>query len=351
MNDSERWRLLDTGLRTPEQNAALDRALLEAREADEIPSTLRFARYTPSVLLPAFQDLDPLLDVDACRARGIAIHHRLTDGGTFFCQAPHLGWSLYLGKTDVDGLDGRGVLKRLCHAAAVAVSALGVGASYRARNEIAIDGRTLAQAGVVQSRRALLFQGLIALDGAAERAALLQAPWTAAERSSVFRDRLIDLRHALDRTPDVQALKRNLAEAYESEFAVELRDAELTLSEQARYETAQHEQAAGIARRVAPEPRVTVAYASHQHETAKLSACVVLDAGRILRHVWFTGCAVRPAAALRDLEAALRNVKADGVERAVHRYFAGHTIDCGPCKAADFIAVVRRAVDQPSLAA
>jgi len=43
----ETWRLIDTGLRAAAQNIALDRALLEAREAEEITSTLRFARKPP----------------------------------------------------------------------------------------------------------------------------------------------------------------------------------------------------------------------------------------------------------------------------------------------------------------
>ena len=35
------WRVIDTGLRRAAENIALNRALLEARQADEIPSTLR----------------------------------------------------------------------------------------------------------------------------------------------------------------------------------------------------------------------------------------------------------------------------------------------------------------------
>ena len=41
------WRVIDTGLRPAAQNIALNRALLEARQAEEIPSTLRFLRFTP----------------------------------------------------------------------------------------------------------------------------------------------------------------------------------------------------------------------------------------------------------------------------------------------------------------
>ncbi len=46
---AEMWRVIDTGLRAVAQNIALDRALLEARRAEEIPSTLRFCRFAPSV--------------------------------------------------------------------------------------------------------------------------------------------------------------------------------------------------------------------------------------------------------------------------------------------------------------
>ena len=42
---AETWRLLDTGLGSAARNIALSRALLDARAADEIASTLRFTRY------------------------------------------------------------------------------------------------------------------------------------------------------------------------------------------------------------------------------------------------------------------------------------------------------------------
>ena len=54
---AETWRVMDTGLRAAAQNIALDRALLEARHAEEIPSTLRFCRFTPSVLLASRQSV------------------------------------------------------------------------------------------------------------------------------------------------------------------------------------------------------------------------------------------------------------------------------------------------------
>ncbi len=351
MDAADRWRVIDTGLRTPLQNAALDRALLEAREADEISGTLRFLRYTPSVLLGALQDGDPLLNAQICKARGLPLERRLTDGGTFVCESPHLAWSLYLARKDVEGSDGRDVLRRLCHAAAAGVSALGVGARYRGRNEIVVDGRTLAQAGLLYSDHAVLFQAVLTLDGdAASRAELYALPWPIEERRQLITGRLTTLREQLGRKPDAAALRRNLVEAYESEFGVELRDADLTLSEHARFETAQRELAAGEPERVVPARVMRTASAVCERDGGRLSACVVCDESRVVHHVWFAGCTASPAAAVPDLEAALRGVPGDAVDARVRSFFASRPVRCDPWTAADFAAVVKRAVDQPLLA-
>ncbi len=78
----EMWRVIDTGLRTAAQNIALNRALLEARRAEEIPSTLRFLRFAPSALLGYHQSAGQEFNLDYCRANQIAIQRRIT-GGAF----------------------------------------------------------------------------------------------------------------------------------------------------------------------------------------------------------------------------------------------------------------------------
>lgn len=351
MHASERWRMIDTGLRTPAQNAALDRALLEAREAGEIPSTLRFHRYTPSVLLGALHDGDPLLDVDACRARGLEIRRRLTDGGTFLCDGAHLAWTLYLAKGDVPHCDGRTVVKRLCHAAATGIAALGCDAVYRARNEIAAGGRALARCGLLYASEALMFQAVVVLeDDIATQAAILRLPWPVAERERLLRERAASLGGLLGRKPDVDALRRNLVEAYESEFGVEMREADLSLTEHARYERAIAELSAGEPLGVRPRNALHVAYASQPGPAAAVSACIVFDDDRVIRHAWISGCTLRPAGTLADLEATLRDLPADRLEARIRSFFASRPAQCEVCTPAEFAALVRRAVDQPTLA-
>ena len=80
----ESWRMIDTGLRPPAQNIALNRALLEARAAEEIPSMLRFLRFTPSALLGYHQSAEQELNLDYCRAHGVTIQRRITGGGAIY---------------------------------------------------------------------------------------------------------------------------------------------------------------------------------------------------------------------------------------------------------------------------
>jgi hypothetical protein len=204
---------------------------------------------------------------------------------------------------------------------------------------------------VLYSYDAVLFQAVLALDGdVGERAALLRTPWRADEWTALLRARHTTLHEVLGRKADLQSVKRNLVEAYESEFGVEFRDADLTLSEHARYATAQREQAAGAARGIVPGIAIRIAVAEQERGGARLAACVAFDDARIVRQVWFRGFVLRPAHALPDLEAALRNVAADGVEEAVRRFFSSHAVRCEGCAPAQFGLLVRRAVDQPLLA-
>ena len=133
------WRTLDTGLRSGAQNIALDRALLEARRAEEIPTTLRFLRFTRTALLGLHDSPAQELHLDYCRKHDVAIQRRITSGPAALAHPAQLGWALYMTARDLDATPLRDVAKRLCHAVATAVSALGTDARCRRRDEIEVD--------------------------------------------------------------------------------------------------------------------------------------------------------------------------------------------------------------------
>ena len=114
------WRTIDTGLRPAAQNIALSRALLEARHAEEISSTLRFLRFAPCALLACRQSPAQQFDLALCESANIAVQRRIAGGDAIYCDENQLGWELYLHRRDVGNAGMAGIAKRICHAAATA---------------------------------------------------------------------------------------------------------------------------------------------------------------------------------------------------------------------------------------
>jgi lipoate---protein ligase len=350
----ENWRVIDTGLRPAAQNIALNRALLEARQAEEIPSTLRFLRFTPSALLGYHQSAEQELNLDYCRANQIEIQRRITGGGAIYFDETQIGWELYLHKRDVGTADMQAISRRICHAAATAISALGVDARYRPRNDIEVDGRKISGTGGAFDGDALLFQGTLLIDFDVEK--MLRVLRISAEKLSdkaiaTARERVANLRELLGRAPDPAQVRRNITEAFESEFDVEFGEGDLTLSEHRRYQTALSEidtpDWVNLVTR--PAADMPILEGVQKFAGGLLRAAVTLDTRtQTLRQVWFTGdIFISPRRTVTDLEAALRDLPLDRLETRVQSFFSERKADMLSLAPQDFITVVRLAVKQP----
>ena len=353
----EHWRLVDTGLRPAAQNVALNRAMLEARRADEIPSTLRFLRYAPCVLLGHHQSAEQEVNLDYCAANRIVIQRRMTGGAALFLDEEQIGWELYLHRRDVGAADIRSLAKRICHAAATAISALGMDARFRPPADIEVDGRGVAEGAALLDGEALLFQGTLLVGIDVEKMLrVLRVPASGLSDTvaACVRDRVSSLTELLGRRPDAALVKRYLAEAFESEFGVEFREGELTLSEHERYRAALPEtDTAGWVNLVAsPASAVQVLEGARQCAGGVLRASVIFHLPtRTIRRIWFTGDPpVQPRRILADLEATLHDLPLERLARNVERFFAGRPQGLRSLTQADFVDVVQLALRQTILA-
>lgn len=353
----DKWRTIDTGLRGAAQNIALNRALLEARQAEEIPSTLRFLRFTPSALLGYHQSAEQELDLEYCRTSKIEVQRRITGGGAIYFDETQIGWELYLHRRDVGTGNMQAISRRICHAAATAISALGVDARYRPRNDIEVDGRKISGTGGAFDGDALLFQGTLLIDfDVAKMLRVLRIPAEKLSDKAIAsaRERVANLKELLGRAPETALVKRYITEAFESEFNVEFSDGDLTLSENARYQGALAEIATPdwinlVGRPLADMP---ILEAAQKFAGGLLRASVTFDTTtRTLRQVWFTGdIFINPRRTVADLEAALRDLPVDRLQQRIESFFAGRQVDMLTLAPADFVTVVRMAVNQPLLA-
>ncbi|HKI64165.1 MAG TPA: lipoate--protein ligase family protein [Burkholderiales bacterium] len=231
------WRWIDTGVRRAAENMALNRALLEARQAGEAPSTLRFLGFTPSALVGRHGDPARELDLAYCREQGIALQRRITGGGAIYMDQNVLGWELYLDKAEAGAPEMAAISKRICGAAARAVSALGVQAEFRPPTDIVVGGRKISGTGGAIDGSALVYQGTLLIDFDVAR--MLRALGVADEKMHAgARAAIVNLRQLVPALPSPAALRGAFIGAFGAEFGAEVEMGELNAAERARYEAA-----------------------------------------------------------------------------------------------------------------
>lgn len=346
------WRVIDTDLRPAAENIALNRALLEARQAGEIPNTLRFLRFRPSALLGYHQSAEQELDLDYCRANNITVQRRITGGGAIYFDETQIGWELYLTKDALGCADMAQIARRICVAAARGISALGVEARYRPRNDIEVEGKKISGTGGAFEGNALMYQGTLLVQFDVEK--MLRVLRIPAEKLSdkvisSARERVTNLADLLGQAPDLEAVKAALTGAFAQEFGVSFAPGELAAAELARYQDAlaeiDHPDWVKLIDR--PAADMPILQASRKFPGGLLRVSLAFDAraGRI-NQVWFSGdFFVSPKRAAADLEAVLRNVPLDGVEEIIRDFFARQQADLLLLTPDDFAAVIRQAVE------
>lgn len=345
------WRIIDTGLRSAAENIALNRALLEARQAGEIPNTLRFLRFRPSALLGYHQSAEQELDLDYCRANNIAVQRRITGGGAIYFDETQLGWELYLTKAALGCADMAQIARRICEAAARGISTLGVEARYRPRNDIEVEGKKISGTGGAFEGNALMYQGTLLVRFDVEK--MLRVLRIPAEKLSdkaiaSARERVTNLADLLGQVPDLEAVKAALTGAFAREFCVSFAPGELVAAELVRYQEAlaeiDHPDWVKLIDR--PAADMPILQASRKFPGGLLRVSLAFDAraGRI-RQVWFSGdFFVSPKRSVADLEAVLRNVPLEGVEEIIRSFFARQPTDLLMLTPDDFTAVIRQAI-------
>jgi lipoate---protein ligase len=227
------WRWIDTGVLPPAENLALNRALLEARQAGEAPSTLRFLRFTPSALVGRHGDPAKELDLAYCRAEGIAVQRRITSGGAIYMDPNVLGWELYLDKAEAGSAEIAAIARRICGATAQAIAALGAPAEFRAPTDIVVGGRKISGTGGALDGNALVYQGTLLLDFDVTR--MLRALAIVDERMLAgARAATVNLKELVAPLPSAAALRGAFIGAFAREFGVVIEMGELNAAERAR---------------------------------------------------------------------------------------------------------------------
>jgi lipoate-protein ligase A len=347
------WRVIDTGLRPAAQNIALNRALLEARQQDASPSSLRFLTFEPCALLGYHQSAVQELDLAYCQAHGIAVQRRITGGGAIYFDETQLGWELYLHKRDLGSADMTAISRRICEAAARGISSLGVDAQYRPRNDIEVAGRKISGTGGAFDGDALMYQGTLLIQFDVEK--MLRVLRIPAEKLSdkaiaSARERVANLADLLGEAPSAARVKAALSEAFAEEFGITFAAGELTDREQALYveALAEIDHSDWVNLHVRPEADRPTLEAAQKFSGGLLRVNVAFDRAQSrIKQVWFSGdLFLSPRRTLVDLEAVLRDTLAVNLAHTVSEFFAAREVDMLTLSPSDFITVLQLAIGQ-----
>ncbi|VAV88899.1 Lipoate-protein ligase A [hydrothermal vent metagenome] len=321
-------RVIDSGLRAGRENIALDLAMVEARQAGDIPDSFRFIHFKPCALVGRHQDLAQELNLDACKTRDVQTVRRVTGGGAIYMDEGQLGWSLVCDRGIFGTPSLTEITEKICKAAAAGLSLLGIKAAFRPRNDIEIGGKKISGTGGYFDDNILMFQGTIIIDSNTDNMrAVLNVPAHKLTKHDAdgVEGRVTSLAAELADVPSMEQIQDALLSGFRSELGFDLEWGKLTTTEE-KLASRHHEEEIGTDEFVAEisDPARASDIMCGTNKAGNLKAYVRVEGNlnNRVREVLFVGdIFITPPRALMDLEAFLRGALLDDIEVRTQEYF------------------------------
>lgn len=351
---SPEFRIIDTGVREGRSNIAFDPALIELRQQEQVPDTIRFMRFPPTVLIGRHQDLSREINLEFCAEQGIGIVRRLTGGGAIYLDEGQLGWELVFHRSSLGIASLPDIAAAICNAAAAGLRELGVPAKFRPRNDIEVDGRKISGTGGFFDGDILIYQGTVLVDMnpvQMVRALNIPAAKVAKHDLDTAEQRVVTLKELLgDDLPDLETIQAALIRGFETHLGLTAVAGKITDVEEALASQYFDEEIGNddfVAEIDNPGRKDKLLEGSFTGVGGTINSFVKLEGPTlgILQRVLITGdFFVTPPRVVFDLEAALAGTRLDDVESTVERFFAETETEMLSVTADDFIASIDDAI-------
>ncbi len=348
------FRIIDTGVREGRANIAFDAALIEERQADRVPDTIRFLRFPPTALIGRHQDLSREVDLDYCKANGVGVVRRITGGGAIYLDEGQLGWELVFHRASLGIPALPDLAREICNAAAAGFKQLGVDARFRPRNDIEVDGRKISGTGGFFDGDVLIYQGTVLVDMDAGRMVnALKIPESklAKHKLDSAAERVVTLKELLGNgLPDMETIKHALITGFTEGLGIDAEPGAVTEQEEAlahRHFIEEIGTEEFVREIDNPGDQAEVMAGTHTGPGGTIDAFVKLEGPtkRVMQRVLISGdFFVTPPRIVFDLEAHLMGVRIDEIAAAVDEFFAGNDIDMLSVAPGDFKAAIAAAL-------
>jgi lipoate-protein ligase A len=349
------FRIIDTGVREGRSNIAFDAALIELRQQDRVPDTIRFMRFPPTALIGRHQDLSREINLDYCAADGVGTVRRITGGGAIYLDEGQLGWELVFHRASLGIAALPDLAREICNAAAAGLSRLGVNAMFRPRNDIEVDGRKISGTGGFFDGDILIYQGTVLVDmNASQMVKALNVPQSKIAKHDLdsAAQRVVTLKELLgDDLPDMQTIKVALLEGFAEGLGIVAEPGEITADEETLAKE-HYDSEIGTDEFVAeidsPADAAGVLSGSHTGAGGTIDSYVKLEGPtrQILQRALITGdFFITPPRVVFDLEAHLQGVRLAEIEAHIKQFFDDTDIGMLSVTADDFVASISNAIE------
>jgi len=350
------FRVIDTGIREGRENISFDQAMIDLHRAGEIPDSIRFIRFPPTVLIGRHQVLSQEVQVDYCNHNNIGIARRLTGGGAIYFDEGQLGWSLVFHRASLGIASLENLARDICEAAATGIRRLGVDACYRPRNDIEVGGRKISGTGGFFDGDTLFYQGTVLIDmNPADMVAALRVPAAKLGKRGIgsAAERIVTLKELLgDAIPDLATIKSALIEGFTETLGImpvigEVSDQEEDSAQQIFSQEVGTD--AFVTEIDDPISSNDVYVGSHSGPGGTVTCYVRLEGPRQnrIREILITGdFFVTPPRFIWDLEAILRGLTLDRFPETVQAFIDETAVDLLSVTAHHFVVAFDRAVSQ-----
>jgi lipoate-protein ligase A len=349
------FRIIDTGVREGRANIAFDAALIEERQAGNVPDTIRFLSFPPTALIGRHQDLSREIDLDYCAKHNIGTVRRITGGGAIYLDEGQLGWELVFHRSSLGVAALPDVAREICNAAAAGLQELGVGAKFRPRNDIEVDGRKISGTGGFYDGDVLIYQGTVLVDLNAQRMVnALHVPESKLAKRDLdsAAQRVVTLKELLGpQTPDLELIKFAMIKGFKDKLGIGAEYGEITEREE-QLARQHHDEEIGTEDFLTeindPAADDGVLAGTHTGAGGTIDSFVKLSGPtqEILQRVLISGdFFVTPPRTIFDLEAHLAGRRLDEIDAAIEQFFADSRIDMLSVTPADFQASIAAALE------
>jgi lipoate---protein ligase len=353
---SSTFRIIDTGVRDGRENIAFDPALIELRQQDKVPDTIRFMRFPPTALIGRHQDLSREVDLEYCATDGVGVVRRVTGGGAIYLDEGQLGWELVFHRASLGIANLPDLAGAICNAVAMGLRELGVAAKFRPRNDIEVDGRKISGTGGFFDGDILIYQGTILVDmNPAQMVSALNIPEAKVAKHNLdsAEQRVVTLKELLgEGVPDMDTIKAALVKGFTKGLGIAAEPGDISAEEESLARKYLEEEI-GTEEFVAeidnPAGKDKLLEGTYTGLGGTIDSFVKLEGPTlgILQRALITGdFFVTPPRIVLDLEAALVGTRLEDVEQTIRSFFESAEIDMLSVGADDFIASINDALSK-----